>query len=94
MKLKEMLKRVKILAKEAFGIDVVQNGTNYAATKVNAVMSDEQHEAIIIKQNKGSVLLKCWGDGKETWVKKGSHCHVTGLCSACILEGLAGEIHA
>jgi hypothetical protein len=85
MKLSAILKKIKVVAKEAFGIDLPKDAKVETTRKSKVCV--KQHDSIIIKENKGNVLIKCWGCPKETWVKKGSQCHVKGLCSDCIMDG-------
>ncbi len=60
------------------------NGTVFKKVDESTKNLDSTHDAIVLKENKGNVLIKCWNDGKETWVRKGSYCHKTGLCSKCL----------
>ena len=71
MKLTELWAKAKVL-KSTKTVDSTLNQTESEQTQ------------IILKENKGNALIKCWNCGKETWVKKGSLSFREGLCSKCV----------
>lgn len=90
MKLSEMLNKIKVISKELLGKTKAEIKKElHVPEKKDGSALGFQKGAIVIKSKKNSVLIKCWNDGKELWVKRGSHAHNTGLCSRCILEGSA-----
>lgn len=86
MKLSQMLQKAKISLDNILGKGKTLSP---ASKKENPSISTKSEDiAIVLKEKKKSVLIKCWNDGKELWVKKGSRCHVTGLCSKCLNNGV------
>ncbi len=76
MKLSDLIAKAKAIV----GVDPAKEGTDKNVSF--------EREVIVLKEKKHSVLLKCWNCGKETWVKKGSPCHMSGLCNNCKKRGI------
>lgn len=83
MKLSEMYAKFKVKAKEFFGDDTPTLTIHPKCPKKFKYGKRGEH-CITIKENKGSVFIKCWKCGKELWVRKGSPCHDKGLCGHCV----------
>ena len=96
MKLSEMLAKLKTFTQKKV-VDVAKFDSRFTSKNVSSSDSKGTSsktntktffkgagEQIIIKENKNNALIKCWKDGKESWVKKGSPCFNQGLCSKCI----------
>jgi hypothetical protein len=81
MKLSEIFAKLKQGAKDLFGD---KTSTELTITKPTRKKRKYGGYCITIKENKGSVLIKCWNCGKELWVRKGSPCHDKGLCGRCV----------
>ena len=85
MKLSQMLSKLKVLSLEMLGSKESENRNKPQNSTIPLKFYGNPKEStIIIKENKGNVLIKCWRCGKESWVKKGSPCHNEGLCSKCV----------
>lgn len=76
MKLSNLIAKAKAIV----GVDPAKEGTGKTVFF--------EREVIVLKENKGNALIKCWNCGKETWVKKGSPCHMSGLCYICKESGI------
>ena len=81
MKLSTAYAKIKAGAKEFFGDET---STGLTITKPARKKRKYGEHCTTIKENKGSVLIKCWKCGKELWVRKGSPCHDKGLCGNCV----------
>ncbi|KKN77858.1 hypothetical protein LCGC14_0355950 [marine sediment metagenome] len=83
MRISETYVKIKVRIKEFFG-DEISTGLTITKPEKRRPKHRAGEHCITIKENKGSVLIKCWKCGKELWVRKSSPCHDKGLCGNCV----------
>lgn len=76
------LKKLRATLREKLSLGTITS--RVWSDEPNKANEPKEATAIVLKERRRSVLIRCWHDGKEMWVMKGSHCHQVGLCSRCI----------
>lgn len=77
-----LLSKIRTILREKLSLSGVF--TARSETNPTNEPKEETHCAVILKEKKNSIQIACWNCGHRLWVKRGSRCHVIGLCSDCI----------